>query len=58
MADAPALALCAKKDACPTDPVAVVQMLARDPVLKAELTQDIRELYSAAVGSGYVVGNK
>lgn len=53
-----ALALCAKKDACPTDAVALVHMLARDPVLKAELTQDIHELYLAAKASGYVVEKK
>lgn len=52
-----ALALCAKKDACPTDSVALVTMLARDPVLKAELTQDIYELYLAAKATGYVVEN-
>lgn len=52
-----ALALCAKKDACPTDPVELVYFLARDPVLKAELTQDIHELYLAAKATGYVVEN-
>ncbi len=50
-----ALSLCAKKDACPTDPVALVQMLAGDAVLKEELTQDIHELFLAAKESGYVV---
>jgi hypothetical protein len=50
-----ALSLCAKKDACPTDPVALVKMLAGDPVLKAELTQDIHELFLAAQATGYIV---
>lgn len=52
-----ALTLCAKKDACPTDPVKLVHILAQDPVLKAELTQDIHELYLAAKATGYVVEN-
>lgn len=52
-----ALALCAKKDACPTDPVKLVHLLAQDPILKAELTQDIHELYLAAKATGYVVEN-
>jgi hypothetical protein len=50
-----ALSLCAKKDACPTDPVALVKMLAGDAALTAELTQDIHELFLAARASGYVV---
>lgn len=50
-----ALSLCAKKDACSTDPVELVKMLAGDAVLTAELTQDIHELFLAAKESGYVV---
>jgi hypothetical protein len=53
-----ALSLCAQKDACPTDPVALVKMLAGDPILKAELTQDIHELFLAAQASGYIVQDR
>lgn len=53
-----ALRRCSVKDACPTDAVAITEMLKASSSDRADMLLDLRELHAAAVSSGYVVEGK
>lgn len=53
-----ALKRCAVKDACPTDTVSMINLLANSPGDRADMLLDLKELHEAAVASGFVVQDR